>query len=178
MGVPVAKTQGMKTGASGHSDLQATSTGNETRFSSTGPLRRSASPRDGIAALRNGRICRGRYRKIANEPSRRACRADATSPHQIMPPINLGGAIASDLPPIANGIREKAPPRGGASFLFERGLRPTKSPRATSATSMMECTTTWRAIAHRAIRGWHDAHPSHARRMKHQAASRSLSACG
>lgn len=51
MGAPVAETLGMKTGAAGHSDLEATSTGNEARFSSTKPRSRPASPREGIAAV-------------------------------------------------------------------------------------------------------------------------------
>ena len=153
MGVPVAKPRGMKTGVPGHSDLEATSTGNETRFSSTRPFWRRASSREGIAAQQSRRICRGRCRTIANEPADVLVVRMQPRRTRSMPPINFGGAIASDLP---KRNRERHPREGcaarrGPPFFFERGLRPTKTPCATSATSMVECTTAWREIAHRAI---------------------------
>jgi len=128
------------------SDLEATSTGDETRFSSTRPLRRRAlsaargSPLSAIWAHVRRSLPQDRQRAY-----RRACRAENLA-HQIHATDQLrrrdSPAICHN--GIAKGIRERAPPRGGASFLFERDLRPTKTPCATNATSMVERTTAWR----------------------------------
>jgi hypothetical protein len=58
----------MKTGFAGHSDLEATSTGNETRFSSTRPFCHRASPREEIDAISNrGASVEVAAGKVANE---------------------------------------------------------------------------------------------------------------
>lgn len=69
MGVPVAKARGMKTGAAGHSDLEATSTGNETRFSSTRHFGAAHPLARDRRCQHSRRVYRGRCGKIANEPA-------------------------------------------------------------------------------------------------------------
>lgn len=179
MGVPVAKTRGMKTGAPGHSISR---------------LRAQATRRGGPQPGQVGAAHPARGRSPLSAMSVPVEVAAARSPTSLATCSSCRCNLAAPNPcrrstwevrsraichnAIANGIRERAPPRGGASFLFERGLRPTKMPCATSAASIVECATTWRDIAHGGVWGGHNAHPSRARSMKHHAASRSHLACG
>lgn len=154
MGVPVAKTQGMKTGCR----WPFASRGNkqrrcETRPSSTRPLWRRASPRERIAAISNSSttVQVAAARSPTSLPTFLSCEYNRAAPDPCRRTTSEV-RIISDLPQRHREQHpQEAPPRGGASFLFERGLPPTETPCATSVTSMMECTPAWRAIAHRTI---------------------------
>lgn len=143
MDVPVAKTQGTNTGCR----WPFASRGNkqrrcETRFSSTRPLWRRVSPHERIAAVSNSgttvQVAAARsptslptfscgYNRAAPDPCRRS-----TSEVR----------FTSDLPQRHREQHpQEAPPRGGASFLFETGLRPT------------------RRYAQRAAQAWWNAQP-------------------
>ena len=179
MGVPVAKTQGMKTGVAGDSDLEEMSTGNGTPFSSTKPLWRRASPREGsplsaISAHLSRSLPQDRQRAC-----RRACHAEATSPPQIRASDQSRrrhrqrSATTQSRTASARGLR-----REPGLLSFRTWLATYKDAMCNKRhkhDGMHDCVEGSRAHGDRE---GHNAHPSHAQSMKHQAAARSLSACG
>lgn len=137
MGVSVAETLGMKTGAAGHSDLEATSTGNEARFSSTKPRSRPASPREGIAAVGDlgASVAVAAARSPMGLPTCLSCRCNLAAP-DAADQLRRRRRQRSAMNAIANGN----PPESSATRPAQRARR-----------AWWNARPAWRETAHRTI---------------------------